>query len=248
MAFFNVTNTSYENLAPTVVGNITINITYATAQHIFTVADFTTLTTPVYSDPENDSAETVKIVTIPTVGLLKLSSIDVSPNDEISVVDIAAGNLTYNIDLGDTDSYIDSDMTFNVADNGSFSYGAIVEGIVTISVGAEINLPPDNVGDNTINLDYNEFYTFTRANFTTETTPAYSDPEADAENNLKILSLPINGTIKIDGVVASVNNVVSFANIDLGKLTYVPNVSIITAQTITFGFSISDAGSGQYSA
>ena len=247
MAFFNVTNTGYGNLPPTVVGDITINIAYASIQHVFTIADFTTGTTPVYSDPSNDAAETVKIVTIPTVGSLELNSVAVTANDEISAADIAAGNLTYDIDLSDIDSYIDSSMTFNVADSGSLSYGAIANGIVTISVGAKINLPPDNVGDNTINLAYNEFYTFTRANFTTETTPAYSDPEADAENNLKILSLPINGTIKIDGVVASVNNVVSFANIDLGKLTYAPNVSIITTQTLTFDFSIADVGSGQYS-
>ena len=47
--------------------------------------------------------------------------------------------------------------------------------------------------------------------------------------------------------MASVNNVVSFANIDLGKLTYAPNVSIITTQTLTFDFSIADVGSGHYS-
>jgi hypothetical protein len=246
MAKFNVTNVAVTNLPPTEVGNVAIDILYADTSYVFVEADFTTGTTPVYSDPENDAVSTVKVVTLPTVGTLKLSAVDVIADDEITLADIVAGNLEYFIDLTDTDGYTDSIMTFNIADVGSLEYGAITDGIVTLNVSAEINLPPSSVGDITINLINGEFYTFTSANFTSETTPPYSDPESDAALNLKVLSLPADGTLKLSGIVLTVNDIVSFAEISSGLFTYVPDVSIKIIQTLTFDFAVSDVGSFEY--
>ena len=246
MALFNVTNQGYGNLPPTVVGDITINITYDDGEHIFTIADFTTGTTPVYSDPEGDDVETVKIVTLPTVGTLELSEVAVIAGDEITLADIVAGNLIYNTDGIVTAGYTDSTMTFNIADDGSSSYGAITPGIVTFVVGAEINLPPSAVGNKTLNLSYAQFYPITRANLTTETTPAYADPEGDAEENVKILSLPSVGTLLVSGLPATVNQIIPFTILDSGFFVYLCDAADLDGYTTTFDFAISDVGSGEY--
>jgi len=243
MAKFNVTNVSSINLPPTEVGDITINIVFAVGTHVFTPANFTTETVPVYSDPEEDDVFTVKITALPTLGSLELSAVAVNVNDEITLADITAGNLTYDIAVAETAGYSDSDMTFNIADDGSETYGVITDGIVTFAVTSEINLPPSDVGDNIINLTNGEFYTFTSANFTTETTPAYVDPEGDAPYKVKILTLPANGTLKFNGTNVIVNQEVTVAEIDAGLLTYVPDVSIKTVQSLTFDFAVSDVGS-----
>jgi len=247
MAIFNVTNSGQGNLPPTQVGDITINLDYADEEHEFTIADFTTVTTPVYSDPEGDGVETVKILTLPTTGTLYLSGVPVNVNDEITLADIVAGNLTYDIDLLETGGYTDSTMTFNIADDGSSSYGAITPGVVTFVVGAEINLPPDVVGDETIAVTYAATYVYTAADFTTNTTPAYNDPEADAAEDLKILSLPASGSLKYNGAPCSVNQIVSFADITAGLLQYTADNGTLIAHTDPWNFAIADAGSGTFS-
>lgn len=247
MALFNITNDGYVNLPPTVVGDITINITYSLGVHIFTIADFTTGTTPQYSDPENDGVLTVKIISLPLTGQLNLSGVPVTAGDDITLADIMAGNLIYDIDEFETDGYTDTNMTFNIADDGSLTYGAITAGIVTFVVEADINLPPDNVGDKTINLNYTVSHVFTRANLTTETTPVYSDPEGDAEQSVKILSLPNIGSLSVNGLSATVNQVVPFTTIDSGFFIYNQSGLISnTGFTTSFDFAISDAGSGQF--
>lgn len=246
MGIFNVTTVESINLPPIQVGDITIDLTF-NETYVFTIADFTTLTIPVYSDPEGDSVQLVKILTLPVVGQLLLSSIPVIVNQEIALSDITGGNLTYVADVAQTAGYTDSVMTFNIADDGSGSYGAITPGVVTFIAEAQVNLPPSSVGDLTINLAYGEFPIFTRANFTTETTPAYVDPEGDLALNLKILSLPATGNLKLSAVNCTVNQVVSFSSIDSGLFTYAPNVAITTAQNLIFDFAIADSGSLQYS-
>jgi hypothetical protein len=246
MAIFNVTTGGSVNLPPTQVGDITIDLTF-NETYVFTIADFTTLTTPVYSDPEGDSVQSVKILTLPAVGGLLLSAVAVTVGQEIALADITGGNLTYVADVAQTAGYTDSAMTFNIADDGSGSYGAITPGVVTFTAEAEVNLPPSSIGNLTINLVYGEFHVFTRANFTTETTPAYVDPEGDPALNLKILSLPATGNLKLSAVNCTVNQVVPFSSIDSGLFTYAPNVAITTVQNLTFDFAIADSGSLQYS-
>jgi hypothetical protein len=246
MGIFNVTTSGSVNLPPTQVGDITIELTF-NETYVFTIADFTTLTTPVYSDPEGDDVQSVKIVTLPTIGQLLLSAVPVIADQEIALVDITGGNLTYVADVAQTAGYTDSDMTFNIADDGSGSYGAITPGIVTFTVAEEINLPPSSIGDNTLNLDYSEFHIFTRDNFTTETTPVYVDPEGDPALNLKLLSLPATGNLKLNAVNCTVNQIIPFSSIDDEFFVYAPDVSIKTAQNLTFDFAIADAGSLEYS-
>ena len=77
----------------------------------------------------------------------------------------------------------------------------------------------------------------------TATVPAYSDPEGDNPSELKILTLPTLGEILYEGIPAVNNLIITMANIDAGKLTYVPDLADIDGDLQGFTFAVSDAGS-----
>ena len=113
----------------------------------------------------------------------------------------------------------------------------------TFNVDGYVNQPPSQIGNNTLSLDNSEVHTFTKANFTTETTPPYIDPEGDEPSNLKILSLPSEGILKLNNVDVQLNEIISFSDIILGLFTYESNGNNQAAHTPTFDFTISDEGS-----
>jgi len=114
----------------------------------------------------------------------------------------------------------------------------------TIVIDSYENLPASEVGDGTTSTDHGVTVVFTRAMFTTSTTPPYADPEGDAALNLKVTSLPIAGILKLNGVNVTLNQIISFANIDSGLFTYLPDNADLTAYSTVFTFEIADAGSG----
>jgi hypothetical protein len=114
----------------------------------------------------------------------------------------------------------------------------------TITVDGYTNLPPTEVGDGSATTDHAATIVYTRAMFTTNTIPPYSDPEGDAALNLKITSLPASGLLKLNGVNVTLNQILSFVDhIDAGLFTYVPDAGILAAYNTSFTFEISDAGS-----
>jgi hypothetical protein len=116
----------------------------------------------------------------------------------------------------------------------------------TITTDAYVNLPPSQVGDGTAGTDYGSTYTFTVADFTTLTTPVYSDPEGDDPLNLRVLTLPSTGELQYNSVAVTINQVISFSDIASGLFTYVPDNGTTTSYSDTFTFEISDEGSGNY--
>lgn len=119
-------------------------------------------------------------------------------------------------------------------------------GKMVITVNARVNLPPSQVGDNTLITSHATQVVFTRDDFTTNTTPAYSDPEGDPAENLRVLNLPANGTLNLNAVAVTVNQVISFTDIDSGLFTYDPDPNITTLRDVEFDSEIADSGSGQY--
>lgn len=240
---YTVTNGGLQNGRPTQIGANSITIDNR-AIYTFTVADFTTGTSPVYSDPEDDALAYIKILNRPGIGDLVLNGVTLVNNDIVSVGEITTGNLTYVSQ--DNDSHYYEVFNFDCADIGSNSLSGLDDGIMTMTVGEVENSPPDNVGDKTINLTYGQIYVFTSANFTSETTPAYSDPEGDAAYSLKILSLPATGELTYNGNAATVNQVVLMTEIDAGYLVYNPDISETGILILDFDFAIADSGSGQH--
>lgn len=94
MATVTMLNTAYVNQPPTTVGNISIeqpnrvNTTY-------TLAHFTTATTPAYSDPENDPLNAIRVDTLPTYGQLTFENNPVTVGQVILATDITAGKFKY---------------------------------------------------------------------------------------------------------------------------------------------------------
>ena len=116
----------------------------------------------------------------------------------------------------------------------------------TVNVDGEINQPA-TIGDGSTTGVYGATITFTRAMFTSATTPAYSDPEGDAAATLKITVLPTTGTIKLSGTNITVNDEFDFTTqIDAGLLTFVPDNAETDSIAIDFVFGIADAGSGVF--
>ena len=229
------------NLPPDIIGNKFIIIDYGN-DYSFDKNDFTTGTTPPYHDPEGDNMESIKILTLPSIGSLELSSVPVSVNDIISESNIT--NLDYISDTGTTVSYIDN-FTYTASDVGSSTFSSEI-GTVYITVNAYINQPP-TIGDLTKNLDYGESWIITLAELTTGTTPAYSDPEGDAAEFVKLVVLPTSGTLKLDGITCVLNQIISVDDINNNLLTYEPNLAETSGDTDSFEFKIADEGSGEYS-
>lgn len=243
MAQFTITIGSKTNNPPNQIGDLFLTLDY-NELYVFSINDFTINTVPVYVDPDGDLVENIKIISLPSVGTLTNDGINVSINDEISRTVIESGLLKYQCDPSDLDGYVDTDTTFDISDEGSSTYSGLTPGVINITVGAKPNDPPSQVGDGSAVINYGETLVFTSAMFTTDTTPIYIDPEGDAALLLKILSLPTDGEIQLNGVAVTINQVISFTDIDNGLLTYVPDLVDTNGDVENFTFSIADAGSG----
>ena len=227
------------NNPPSKLGRVTLILDY-NELYTFTLADFTTNAIPTFiaSDPEGDDLESVRIESLPIVGDLTNNGVPAAINDVITSANITAGHLKYQCDPADTDGYLES-FFYTASDLGSstFSPG---DGTVGITVGAQENQAPTEVGDGTMTIDYGETGVFTRAMFTTGTTPAYSDPEGDPALWLKITGLPALGEIQLNGTPVILNEVVDFDDIDAGLLTYVPDLADTDGDMQGFTFEVAD--------
>ena len=188
---YTITNTGSTNARPSAIGANSIAVDFE-GEHVFTVANFTTETTPVYADPEGDALSYIKVITLPTNGELQVDAVTISAGTIVSTGVISAGNFKYVAPNPGAFVKGDAAFTFDAADSGSNTLSGLSDGVITFSINAEVNSPPDSVGDNTVNGTYGTTTTFTAADFTTNTTPAYSDPDGDAAYKVKVTSLPLH--------------------------------------------------------
>ena len=115
-----------------------------------------------------------------------------------------------------------------------------------ININAQQNQPPSQVGDGLSELDYGDTLVFTKALLTTNLVPPYQDPEGDEPQSIRILAIPTDGELQLNGVAVINNQVISFSDIEAGLFTYVPDINIKISQGLNFQFEISDEGSGQF--
>ena len=93
-------------------------------------------------------------------------------------------------------------------------------GNLVLTISAQENQPPSQIGWLSLDLSYNSTHVFTLANFTTETTPIYADPENDALSSIKITSLPILGQLTLNNVAVNVNDVINTVQLSTGVLFF----------------------------
>jgi len=231
------------NQPPSSSGWLSLALAY-NQLYVFTLANFTTETTPPYADPESDILESIRVTSLPNQGVLTLSAVPINVNDVITAAQLTGGLFKYQADAGDTDGYSDSIMTFTVSDVGSSTFTTSPK-IVTFVVATNDNQAPDTVGDGEANITLGDTYVFTRASLTSQLNPPFSDPEMDAADKLLVVAVPSFGELRLSGSLVVDGQEINFTDIDAGNLTYVseefPNGNIEG-----FIFRVSDVGSGEY--
>lgn len=118
--------------------------------------------------------------------------------------------------------------------------------LFSITTNEYINQPPSQVGNGSTSTDYGVVKVLTPEMFTTTTTPIYADPEGDAPFQLRVLSLPATGILKLNNVNVTINQIINFTDISNNLFTYTPDNSVTTSYQTNFNFEISDSGSQQF--
>jgi len=220
------------------VGTSKTVTTLENSAYTFATADFG------FSDPNDSPANTlsaVKITTLPAAGSLKDNGVAVTAGQFISIADITGGKLVFTpATYASGTNY--ASFTFQVQDNGSTSGGGAnldtAARTMTINVTAVSQAP---VGaSKTITILENGSYTFASADF------GFTDPNDSPANTLsgvKITTLPLVGTLKDNGVLVTLGQIVPVADITGGKLVYTPVTYGNGTAYSSFTFQVQDNGS-----
>ena len=123
-----------------------------------------------------------------------------------------------------------ADLTIRATDKGGF----FVETTFKVTVG-EINDPPV-LSDITKNITEDIPYQFSVADFTSK----FADDDGDALVNVRIESLPADGTLKLNNVDVTLQQVIAAA--DLSKLAFIPDFNWDEGST-SFEWNASDGAS-----
>lgn len=233
---FNNISLKLDNSIPYVDDN---NVTIL-ENYTFNNQDFT----KNFTTSDNSIPNKIRIVTLPTQGIIQFDNNPVTINFEFNIINI--DKLVY-ILTNETSPIIES-FEFQTSNNNINTYFSNMA-TFTFNINAYVNLPPTAVGDNSVTIDNASTYTFTVADFTTNTTPAYSDPEGDSAANLKVLTLPDDGTLQFNNIDVTLNQIIPFegiTSITSGALKYVASQVNESSDIEAFTFEISDSGSNTF--
>lgn len=118
-------------------------------------------------------------------------------------------------DGGDGAAYSQVDLHDATATGGFTAFStATITASLTVSA---VNDVPVLSGNIEKSVAEDGAVTFTASDFSAR----YSDVETALPASIKVLTLPTNGTLKLDGIAVTANQIVAYA--DLAKLTFVPN-------------------------
>lgn len=108
------------------------------------------------------------------------------------------------------------------------------------AAGDQINTSITAVNDNptttsnTVTTDEDTTYTFSAADFN------FADVDGDSMGSVRITSLETAGSLQLNGVDVALNDSISKADIDAGKLTFAPATDANGTGYSSFDFSVSD--------
>lgn len=219
------------------VGNAATVTTLEDKPYIFLTADFG------FADPNDvpaNSRKAVKITTVPSVGTLTDNGVAVAAGAFIPIADISGLKLKYTPPVNKNGTALSS-FTFQVQDNGGTANGGIDTDVtarkMTIAV-TSVNDAPLGTSK-TISMARNTTLTLSVANF------GFTDPSDSPANTLlavKILSLPISGALKLNGVAVTAGQFISVADLTAGKLKYTPKTNAAGNGIGSFNFKVQDDG------
>ena len=177
-----------------------------------------------------DSLAAVKIVTLPALGegTLTLDGANVSAGDSVTKADIDAGKLKYTPPAGVSGIPYTS-FTFKVGDGTKESANTY---IMTIEVTP--NTMP-TASDGTVSTPQETDYAFVAADFN------FADANSgDSLSSVRIVTLPGKGSLTLDGVGVTADQVVARADIDDGGLVFTPVPGEAGRSYTSFTFRVSD--------
>ena len=179
----------------------------------------------------------VRVVSPPGAGSLQLNGTAVAANQDISAADIAAGRLVFTPALNASgDGY--ASFNFQVRDNGGTANGGIdldpTPNTLTFNV-TPVNDAPAGTNAALTPLE-DTTLTLSAANF------GYTDIEGDAFTGVVIASLPLAGSLALNGVAVGVGQEVSQADINTGLLRFVPVLNANGNGYASFTFQVRDNG------
>ncbi len=194
--------------------------------YIFATADFTS----GYIDPEGDVFAEIRVTGLESVGSLLYNGAPVILNQVISAGDIGSALLTFVPVAGQNGSPYDS-FDFEVGDGNDFSASDYT---LTINV-MPVNDPPVS-NSLTITIDEDVTHVFGTIQFTS----GYGDPEGDPFASIRVTQLTSVGTLLVNGIPVTLNQVVSAADIISGLLTFVPLPGQSGSPYDSFDFEVGD--------
>ncbi|WP_290689202.1 Ig-like domain-containing protein [Aquabacterium sp.] len=202
--------------------------------YVFGTSDFG------FTDPSDPSANTllaVKITSVPASGSLTLNGVAVSANDVIQASDIAAGKLQFT-SAANAHGAAYASFDFKVQDDGGTANGGIdmdaTARTMTIDV-ASVNDAPQG-SDKTVTTLEDTPYVFAGSDF------GFSDVDGNAFLAVKITSVPGAGSLTLNGVAVSANDVILASDIAAGRLQLSPVANASGAGYSSFGFRVQDDG------
>lgn len=170
-----------------------------------------------YLDPEMKDLQKIQITSLPGNGILMLNGAAVTNQQEIPVTDLAKLSFSPNANWNGTTSF-----TWKGHDDNAYSSEAAA---FTLMFSAVNDLPV--VRDFTKSAMENQTIAFAASDFT----QAFDDvDQGDTLTQMKVVSLPAQGTLKVSGTEVTVDQVISLS--DLSSLTY----SLLPGKSGTYSF------------
>lgn len=117
-----------------------------------------------------------------------------------------------------------------------------VQGTIRVKVISNVNNPPTNIDDATVEYPIYGSIVLSMAQFSV----GYSDPEGDPIWKVKITGLPANGSLTLDGLPVTLNQEILAELITMGSLVYTGPLTDTVNSTRSITFQVCDTGSGTY--
>ena len=150
-----------------------------------------------------------------------------------SVADLIE-NITYENTDNDNPTVTPRTIDFTLSSSGGGGGGGSSTTTESTSVDVSaVNDAPVAAG-NTVTTNEDTAYTFSAADFN------FSDVDGDSLASIKITSLESAGALQLNGVDVALNEVISKADIDAGKLSFSPAANANGAGHDSFAFSVND--------
>ena len=219
---------------PPTLTDSSIDLTHSDQTHAFTYSDLFS----GYSDDVGGTIGSFVINTLPANGILAYNGSNV-------VVETLLYDITKLVYTRNSDAEYLTSFTYSAYDNDTQL--PLESNVVSCAVTIEaivLENEPATVGDTNIYEDNRTVTVFTSADFTTNAVAAYSDPEGDALNAIKILEISsINGgAYYYFGSLAVVGQVITKSELDSGAFYHTAaDSSAITTDTILV--AVRDEGS-----